>query len=293
MKTLISNTFIGKDLLALLSKDNLMIDRDLSRQIYLIIVFMFFAAIPIVFIIRLVVKNDIDKKRLLAQKKREEELKTYVVMIESINRDFRKLKHDMNNVFSTMAGYFNEENFSVTNFQSYFQMVQNEFGMQEINPYPTINLEYIKDPEILGLLLNKMMKAKELKTTFKIEISENIRFPRHLMLELVRIIGILLDNALEESAKADEGYVQIAFINTEQSLLLVKVRNSHSSPQFLNLYKTGGLTSEKGKDRGFGLEIVQDLIKVKKQLHLEFKQNQELVEFSLLIKLKKRSDYYR
>ncbi len=79
-------------------------------------------------------------------------------------------------------------------------------------------------------------------------------------LDLVRITGILLDNAIEACQECTSRCIDFGMIKTDQSVILV-VRNTYIKKE-LDYNKLGmpGITS-KGERRGIGLYNVRSMIK--------------------------------
>lgn len=231
----------------------------------------------------LAIKRQLDNRYIHLQKKREEELKKYIQMIESINQETRQLQHDINNVLGSLGMYIYQEELDIESMRDYYEQVNQEFGLRRITKIPNGKLTYLKNPEILGLVLDKLMRAKELDIQLNLEIEEAIDFPSKRLVPIVRIIAILLDNALEESQKYPGAVVRLAFVSVGEKQILTMVENYTMNADFIGQYLTGTIQSDKGAGRGQGLRIIQSLIKENKQLNLDCKQTNQLVLFSFLV----------
>lgn len=92
-----------------------------------------------------------------------------------------------------------------------------------------------------------------------VEIQETIDFINIPHVSLVRILGILLDNAIEALEELRDGLLQVAFIKQKNSILIVIQNTCKTSiPKIYQLKKQG--FSTKGNNRGLGLTNLQELI---------------------------------
>lgn len=256
---------------------------DMDFHIFSIVLFIVVSCIPAIIVIQLLVKKQQDKEIINLQSKREDELKKYIQMIESINQETRQLQHDIKNVLSSLGMYIYQEQVNIVSMRNYYDQVNQDFGLRRITKIPNGKLTHLKNPEILGLVLDKLMRAKELDIQLNLEIEEAIAFPSKGLVPIVRILAILLDNALEESQKYPGAVVRLAFVSVGEKQLLTMVENYTMNSNFIGQYLAGTIQSDKGEGRGQGLSIIQSLIKENKQLNLDCKQTNQLVLFSFLV----------
>ena len=123
-------------------------------------------------------------------------------------------------------------------------------------------LKMIKDPIITSLLLGKFNRANELGVKFKIMPSSSLEKlkDKELSYSLVTIIGNLIENSFEAFINVEDRPKEVRLtIKTEKDLIKIIVedtgsgiKKSHIKEIFKNSYST------KGKDRGFGLSLIQN-----------------------------------
>ena len=125
----------------------------------------------------------------------------------------------------------------------------------------------IKNAGLFGIISSKMSQASEAGT--KIELSvlgviENI--PGIKISELCEIVGIFIDNAIEEAAKI-ETKVDI-MVRKSEDHVEISISNGYASSPDLRLIFEDGY-STKGDNRGMGLAIAKKIIdKYKNILHI-------------------------
>jgi len=114
-----------------------------------------------------------------------------------------------------------------------------------------------------GIIYCKMGKIKESKINLVLlssnEVVENFnKLNSKMYYKVCKILGILLDNAIEASTATKNKHVLID-IYLEEKDVVVYIENSFSNPIDINeLYKKG--FSSKGSNRGYGLYIVNKLV---------------------------------
>ncbi|MDF9824506.1 sensor histidine kinase YesM [Breznakia sp. PF5-3] len=113
-------------------------------------------------------------------------------------------------------------------------------------------LHNIKIPEVKNLLLMKCSQMIQMKIPFKLEVIYPIHSAIIANIDLIRSLGILLDNAIEESINSDNAKISIIFLDEGDSIY-ININNvlCNVDTNLKNIYEYG--YSSKGKDRGIGL----------------------------------------
>ena len=84
--------------------------------------------------------------------------------------------------------------------------------------------------------------------------------------EILKIIGILLDNAIEALENEKNKFINIE-ISIKRNVFDIKIENSCSTDIDIdNIMKLG--YSTKGKDRGYGMSLIKDILKQQKSIEL-------------------------
>lgn len=183
----------------------------------------------------------------------------YTLQIEKINHEMRKFRHDYVNILSTMS-YFIREN-DMEGLDQYFheEILPMQDSMQ-MNAIKINGIENLKVREIKGLLTTKILQAQEKNIRISIEVPETIEKIEMPIINLSRVIGILLDNAIEASEKiVDDPLIRIAFIKNEDDSVMFIVMNKCDTdmPRVHTLFQEN--FSTKGKNRGLGLSTLKEL----------------------------------
>lgn len=187
-----------------------------------------------------------------------EQLKEYISMVEITNSDIRRFKHDYLNILSTINYYI--ENSDFQGFVKYF----NESIIPESNNIKHKNLsfnnlKYIKIAPIKGLLSYKIGRAQELDIEVTVSVLDKIEEVSINIVDLSRILGILLDNAIEEAIMCENKAIEINIIKGNKAKVFVIANTCRSNlPPIYNMMQKG--FSTKGDNRGLGLSNIQEII---------------------------------
>ncbi|MDW0108904.1 GHKL domain-containing protein [Sporosarcina aquimarina] len=245
--------------------------------------FFFIIYISLFFIIIGCILYIANKQLQIKQKEQEiEGFKRYVESIEMINRDMRKFKHDYRNILTTMRHFIDVKDHE--GLEHYFynhillaerKEVEDQLALSSLNRIQMISLK--------GLLTTKLLQAHSADIPTYVEVVEDIPTVNMDEITLNRMIGIIIDNAIEESKTLDDPLIRIAFIRMDSSIVFVCM-NRYDNERELKiheLFQEGYTTKEEG--RGLGLVNLRHLMKDKEQLRLSTKLQGDLFIQELVI----------
>lgn len=224
--------------------------------INLIILFVYF--LIMIGIISIILRT-MSKENQLNQKMVEQQQFTqYMQALEQVNREMQSFRHDYANILLSLRGYI--ENEDLVGLRKYFneQIVKEEqrtiFKNQMFS-----QLDHLKLIELKGLIATKLLIADELQIKMNIEVPDIIQDIAIDRIDLSRMIGILLDNAIEASTSLDDPGINLAFIALTNQVIIVienKIvdRNLNIKQMFEEQFST------KGENRGFGLFTVRKIL---------------------------------
>jgi len=203
------------------------------------------------------------KKFVLARKtaqKNEEERKGLMNHMDDLLRQhtaMRKFKHDQSNIFSSMDIFVAEDDWG--GMKDYYNTkIKSAFEVITADNFALESLNKIKVREIKGILIIKLAMAQNLGIDVSFEADEEIsEFPVDSV-TLVRILGILLDNAIEELEYLGTGKLMVGCFKVEDSVNFVVQNTCRSDMLPLKKLQERGF-STKGKGRGLGLDNLYDL----------------------------------
>ena len=139
-----------------------------------------------------------------------------------------------------------------------------------------------------GLIYSKVLTMKNLKINYELEISNSVKtvdlisLDDSLMLDICQVIGVYLDNAIEEVKKLEEKYINIEMYTGEKELI-IEISNNYKGKIDIEKIEEKGYTS-KGKSHGYGLTLTKEIIDKNKKLSNEKKISKE--SFTQVLKIK-------
>ena len=143
---------------------------------------------------------------------------------------------------------------------------------QENNELELLNPKLINDPAIYNIINHKYNKAKKEKVKMNIEILSDLEKLKIDTYEFSRMLGILLDNAIEAAKKGTEKIVELKIaeeMRYNRSVMIVKNTYDNEKIDFKKLYEKGYTTKQESDQRhGLGLWEVQKIINRNDNLRL-------------------------
>lgn len=211
---------------------------------------------------------------------RNQQLQDYLVNIEQQYTELRRFKHDYQNILLSLESF--AEKGDQQQFKAYYQELLAQRPIQsEIQGAVIAQLDYLKNDPIRGLVIQKFLAAKQAGVTLKFEMTEPIELATANLLTVIRIIGILLDNAIEQAVQETDKLVSCAFLQSD-GLIEITIENTASQVKNLQAFSELGY-STKGAGRGTGLANVQDLIAKQTNLFLETQIENRKLRQTLMI----------
>lgn len=207
-----------------------------------------------------------NKLEITTQRLEEEKLynKTLTILYDNI----RGFKHDFNNIVQAIGGYVSTNN--IDGLKDYYSDLMAD--CQKVNNLAILNPELINNPAVYSLLTSKYHKATELGITMNFEVFLDLETLNIKTYDLTRMLGILLDNAIEASSNCDEKIIIITIRkDNKANRQLFVIENTYSNKAVnTNRIFEKGYTSktEDGKNHGLGLWEVRKILKKNNNLNL-------------------------
>ncbi|MGL5066543.1 MAG: sensor histidine kinase [Sarcina sp.] len=215
-------------------------------------------------------KNKIKEKELNLVQKLAEEYK-----------EFKTFRHDYQNILISISGYIEEKDLEGLEKFFYNEIFDN-------NPIENINIiNYgmvfnIDIPEVRGLILSKINEAEKRNIKIGVECKSKIKDLTIDKIKIIRILGILLDNAIEGAKEHKNPKVSISFEICYENMSITIV-NNYNGKKNNDIYKYG--VSSKGSNRGIGLYNVDKILKTLPTMTLNTKEVSEYFIQEILIEI--------
>lgn len=195
-------------------------------------------------------------------------MRIYARELDRQYQEMRRFRHDYINILSTLENFLREgKTEELTKY--FYQEIAPTKNLFKNNLARLNDLNKIKLIELRGLIANKLSIALEKNIVTQIEIPEPVFETSQVnSLALVRIMGNILDNALEELVNLPDGLLQIALFSVESNTIIVVENTVRDGIEPYHILKEKSF-STKGEHRGLGLSSIEELVDKEENLLLE------------------------
>ncbi len=208
-----------------------------------------------------------------------EEEKMYNKTLNTLHDNIRGFKHDFNNIVQAIGGYVTTNN--IDGLKLYYRDLLKDCQIN--NNLAVLNPELINNPAIYSLLADKYYKAEELNIQINLEVFVDLNNLNIKTYELTRILGILLDNAIEASSKCENKVINITFRKDKSNKILIIIQNTYINKDInIDRIFEKGYTSkednandENSKNHGLGLWEVRKYLRKHTNLDLFTTKNED------------------
>lgn len=171
-------------------------------------------------------------------------------------------------LFKPSAGYVATED--IKGLKKYYSQLLED--CQRGNNLTTLNPSVINNPAIYSLLASKYYLANEQGITINLEVFLDLNTINMKIYEFTRILGILMDNAIEAASQCDEKIMNVSFRNDEKrNRQLVIIQNTYTNKDVdtEQIFQKGFTSkSEEESSHGLGLWEVRRILKKRNNLNL-------------------------
>lgn len=218
--------------------------------------------------------------KLILTTRKLQSAEEYNHSLRVLHDSVRAFKHDFDNMVTTIGGYIKTND--MEGLEKYYSELVDD--SERVNNLYILNPEVVNNDGIYNLLTKKYHEAdsKDIKVniTFLLDLSTlNMK-----IYEFARILGILLDNAIEASSECEEKIINLIFRNDTKNhtqLLIVENTYADKTVDTEKIFEKG--ISGKENHTGLGLWEVRKLVNKNQNIHLRtikddkfFKQQLEI-----------------
>ena len=181
----------------------------------------------------------------------------YNKSLQTLYDSVKAFKHDLNNMIHIIGGYVDTND--IDGLRTYYNGLKKDYV--RINNIEILNPTTINNPGIYSLIVAKQNKASELKVNISLEVFfdfDNIKMPIY---DFSRILGILLDNAIEASSECEEKHIRLMFRESRKNhTQIICIENTYNNKDvdIKTIFEKG--VSGKSNHTGIGLWEVNEII---------------------------------
>jgi len=194
-----------------------------------------------------------------------EETKMYNKTLSILHDNIRCFKHDFNNIVQAIGGYISTND--IEGLKNYYYELQED--CQRNNNLSALNPDTINNPAIYSILASKYHKADSLGIKVNLEIFIDLNTLNMKIYEFTRILGILLDNAIEATSECDDKIINVYIrkdFSVKRQLLIIENTYKNKEIDIERLFEKG--YSTKDNNTGLGLWEVRQILHKNKNLNL-------------------------
>lgn len=229
--------------------------------------FILYNLITSLIIIGLNVYQIINRRKIKKERVRSKIIEERNKNLLEITDNVRCFKHDFNNIIQAINGYIDLKDINAL--QKYFTPLLEE--CHHINLVELLDFQVVDNPAIYSVLLNKYELARESNITMNIEIMIKLDELTEKSYELSRMLGILLDNALEASTECEEKIVNIQFLKEEKrnaDVIIIENTYTNKNVDTHRIFEKNYTTKKEKGNTGLGLWKISNIIEKDSNLEL-------------------------
>ena len=179
----------------------------------------------------------------------------------------RSFKHDFDNMLNSIGGYVVSED--MEGLKKYYNQLLEE--CHKTNNLYSLSPEVINHPAIYHMLATKYYEAdkKDVQIDLDVFLDLNEIEKRMKIYDFTRILGILLDNAIDASNECEKKLINVSFRkDLENNVILVIIQNTYTNKGIdtEEIFEKGHTSKE--NHSGLGLWKVRQILKKNNNLNL-------------------------
>lgn len=247
----------------------------LKSNYYINILFMF----SIIIVIVIVLRNESKYEQL---KEENKQMLNYVTKYEKIITAQGKTNHEFKNQLMVIRGYAQMHSDKILEYIDEIVKDSNKAG----SSYLISQLNNFPDGGIKGLLYYKLSIMEDENIKYSINVEKGVKTKLKTLSinnykNITKILGVLLDNAIDASKKSKHKKINISVIKDNKNIIF-KIYNTYKGK--IDIEKVGTGYTSKCKGHGYGLRLVKDIINENKVFDISHDLEDNYFVSSLYIK---------
>ena len=244
----------------------------------------------LILIFSIIIITLVRRKELKAEQLQEvnSQMLNYVTKYEKIITEQGKANHEFKNQLMVIKGYakMNDSKKLIDYLDSITddaKKTHSSYLISQLNNFP--------DGGIKGLLYYKLSTMEDMNISYDINVGNGVKrklssLETNMYKNITKVLGVLLDNAIEASSKSKNKKVLIITKKSDDKIIF-SIYNTYTGKIDLNKIGTGYTT--KGKGRGYGLRLVDDIISTNRYFGINryLEDNYYVTDLTIKIKNKK------
>ena len=235
-----------------------------------------FLIMQIIFLAIFLVKEIKKKKHEYENKILEKQLldfKVYAVQLEANQLELRKFKHDYKNLLLSLKQLATESDPKVFEKRIMILEKYSECYFTSID-WNYNDIENIKDIYLEILFISKVYFMKESDIMFQIECKVPVDVVPIQVFDLVRILGVCLDNAIEAAIQTNNPFINVSIIKDRNQIEFIIQNSAIETKEGIPKLLKAGYSTKKGHS-GLGLSNIEDIKKKYSNVYVQYEKTKE------------------
>ena len=229
-------------------------------------------------------KVQVEREIALNQKKFEQEyLQNYTDEIVSLYNEIRGFRHDYAGMMVSMQTAIDSKDLQEID-RIYNEVFVKANHKLRSDKYTYFDLNNLEDSALRSVIAQSIANARVHNIDYILEVKDIISPLSMELLDLVRVMSILLNNAVEGALESYRKQMEVAVIKLESEILIIiqnSLKNRSIKPE--EIFNIG--YSTKGINRGIGLNNVKEILEKYDDVILETEIDEE--RFKQIIRFKR------
>ena len=239
--------------------------------------------IAVIIIFGIIIKNESKYERL---KEENKQMYNHVTKYEKIITEQGKVNHEFKNQLMVIRGYAQMKSDKLLDYIDSITQDANKthssYLISQLNKFP--------EGGIKGLLYYKLSIMEDENIKYELDVQTGVRtklnsLSINMYKNITKILGVLLDNAIDASKKSKEKQIIISVLK-DKSNVIFSISTSYKGK--LHLDKRGPGFTPKGLGHGYGLRLVNDIIKETNSFKVTNEVKNKYYVSNLIIKIEKK-----
>ena len=188
----------------------------------------------------------------------------------------RGCKHDFHNIVQGIGGYISTND--MEGLKKYYSQLLKD--CDQVNNLTALNPSIINNSAIYNVMAAKYHRADELGVQINLAIFMDLNeIEQHMKIyEFTRILGILMDNAIEATAECKDKVIHVTFRkeeNRKRMVMIIENTYLNKDVDIDRIFDKDFSTKSKETNSGLGLWEVRQVLKKNNNLNLFTTKNEE------------------
>lgn len=204
------------------------------------------------------------------------EAQLYNKTLSLLHDKMRGFKHDFHNIVQGIGGYISTND--MEGLKKYYSQLLKD--CDQVNNLTALNPSIINNSAIYNVMVAKYHRADELGVQINLAIFMDLNeIEQHMKIyEFTRILGILMDNAIEATSECKDKVIHVTFRkeeNRKRMVMIIENTYLDKDVDIDRIFDKDFSTKSKETNSGLGLWEVRQVLKKNNNLNLFTTKNEE------------------